>query len=208
MKKIVLVYMPMVLISFSCSNPGYYLKTTTSPKKYYAKVAVIPENFDYYWTSSFAYRALVTELMDVGFNVIERSNLQTIFDEQDMLKSGLVAEDSDKKMLSLILDKMKISEIGKMLGVDYLILVFVVPYDRRVHFGTVRFVEVKTAKVITSTTFTTQSFGEETDIIMKLVAMDILEAIKTNSTVIRNELNESNKTTKRANVDKKMKGEK
>lgn len=84
MRKLTLLV--LLLITGCTQVPTYYIKTVPSPKQDIIEIAIIPENWDTYWISSFAYRALITELMDVGFTVIESSNIVSIIDEQSSQK--------------------------------------------------------------------------------------------------------------------------
>ncbi len=169
MKKFYLILITFLILANCAPAPKYYIKTVPNPSRYFSKIAVIPENWDTFWISSFAYRALITELMDVGFNVIERSNLEAILGEQQLQQSGLIEikEDKNVNFQTYTLDKNKITEIGRLLGVNNLILVYIVPTGRKIHLGTVRLVDVETGKVLTSTTFVAPFNGEDTDIVMK-----------------------------------------
>ena len=86
MLKKIIYFITILIFCSSCvqSPPNYYIKTSVTPKASNTynenlKVAVISENIDSCWVSSVTHRALITELMDVGFTVIERSNLEKIF---------------------------------------------------------------------------------------------------------------------------------
>ena len=49
----------LVLFLIGCEpRHSYYIKTVVSPKKTITNIAVIPENWDTYWISSFAYRSI------------------------------------------------------------------------------------------------------------------------------------------------------
>ena len=194
----------LILLTNCTFHSKYYIKTVTSPRKYYSKIAVIPENFDTYWISSFAYRALITELMDVGFSVIERSNIESVLDERKLQVSGLTGSDREHSVLTHTLDKGSIAELGKLLGVNNLVLVYIVPTGRRIHLGAVRLVEVETGRVITSTTFVARTTGEDTDVVMKQVALDIVDALKSQKTIIHNDLFGGDPTT---NNKRRIKGD-
>ena len=90
MKKLILLSILMLIVS--CSTQRYYIKTSVSPESN-IKVAIINENSDYWWATSVSYRVLITELMDVGFKVIERTNLETLIKEQKLSSSGLSNND-------------------------------------------------------------------------------------------------------------------
>ncbi len=166
----------------------YYIKTVPSPKEQIATVAVIPENWDTYWISSFAYRALITELMDVGFTVVERSNLMSILNEQELQQSGLTKENETQNFETRTLDKTSIAKLGEMLGVDKLVLIYVVPSERKLNMATIRLVDVETGKILTSTTVLTLNSGQDADIIMKQVALDIASVIENQEKIVRDEL--------------------
>lgn len=190
MKKLHIILIAFFILDNCAPTPKYYIKTVPSPPRYFSKIAVIPENWDTYWISSFSYRALITELMDVGFNVIERSNLEAILGEQQLQQSGLIEikEDKNVNFQTYTLDKNKITEIGRLLGVNNLILVYIVPTGRKIHLGTVRLVDVETGKVLTSTTFVAPFDGEDTDVVMKQISLDIVSTLKSKSRVIHNNL--------------------
>ncbi|MFX0139539.1 MAG: CsgG/HfaB family protein [Candidatus Hodarchaeota archaeon] len=193
MKKLYIILIAFLILANCAPKPKYYIKTVPTPPRYFSKIAVIPENWDTYWISSFSYRALITELMDVGFNVIERSNLEAILGEQKLQQSGLIEtkEDQSVNFQTYTLDKNKIAEIGRLLGVNNLILVYVVPTGRKIHLGTVRLVDVETGKVLTSTTFVAPFNGEDTDVVMKQISLDIVLALRSKSRVIHNNLFDS-----------------
>jgi len=190
MRKIMITLIMMVLFTgCATQRSNYYIKTVPTPKKPISNIAIIPENWDSYWISSFAYRALITELMDVGFNVIERSNLESIIEEQELQQSGLIkGEEESKSFETRTLDKTSIAKLGEMLGVEKLILIYVVPSGRQLHMATIRLVDVETAKILSSTTVITPDNGQDADIIMQQVAIDIVEVINNNETIVRNKL--------------------
>ena len=140
MKKLILLSILMLIVS--CSTQKYYIKTSVSPESN-IKVAIINENIDSWWVSSISYRVLITELMDAGFKVIERTNLENIIKEQKLTSSGLSTSENEndetsKNYISSILDKNSIKEIGNMLGVDKLIITYVVPNrDRKIGICTI-----------------------------------------------------------------------
>ncbi len=182
----------VVLSFFGCSPSriDFYIKTVPTEKNYIASVAVIQENWDNFWVSSIAYRALITELMDVGFKVVEMENLDIILDEQRRQYSGLVDEDendNDSKDTGF-LNKTTISEIGKMLGVQYIVPIYVVPSGRKINMATLRLVSVETGEIVTSTTIATPTLGRDVDIVMKQVALDIGESFTKNEKIIRAKL--------------------
>ena len=191
MKKLIVILGTLLACSgcFTVKSK-YYVKTVPSPARFYSEVAVIPENWDSYWISSFSHRALITELMDAGFVVIERSNIEMTVKEKQSDTKGKVKTDDDGTTYFEFhtLDKTSISELGVKLGVKHLILVYVVPTGRKVHMGTIRLVDVATAKVITSTTFIAPFKGEDAAIVMRQVALDIVDVLRSKAKIIRNSL--------------------
>lgn len=184
----------LILSFFSCSPSriDFYIKTVPTQKNYIASVAVIQENWDNFWISGIAYRALITELMDVGFKVVEMENLDIILDEQRRQYSGLVDDNDDENIKDSedtgFLNKTTISEIGNMLGVKYLIPIYVVPTGRKVNMATLRLVSVETGEVITSTTIATPTLGRDVDVVMKQVALDMGESFTKSEKIIRAQL--------------------
>ena len=76
-----------------------------------------------------------------------------------------------------------------MLGVDKLIITYVVPNrDRKIGICTIRLVEVFSGEILTSTTVFAPMEGRNIDVIMKQVANDMMEAYKTGKRIIRNKL--------------------
>ena len=192
MKKLILILLPILFTS--CSTHNYYIKTSVSPYSN-IKVAIINENIDSWWVSSVSYRVLITELMDVGFKVIERTNLENVIKEQKLTASGLLNypdnenDEITSNPTSSVLDKNTIKEIGNMLGVDKLIITYVVPnINRKIGICTIRLVDVFSGEILTSTTVFAPMKGNEVDVIMKQVANDIMEAYTTKKRIIRNKL--------------------
>ena len=194
MKKVLLL---LVLFFVGCASnrTNYYMKTSVSPDSN-LKVAVINENADTWWVSSVAYRVLITELMHVGFKVIERTNLEHIIKEQKLtntigrsLKETEDSNESTEMYITSTLDKNTIKEIGSMLGVDKLIVTYVVPNrGHKVTFCTIRLIDVYSGEVLTSTTIYSPMEGTSVDIIMKQAAYDIMQSYKTGKNIIRNKL--------------------
>ena len=58
----------VLLIILGCAPaPGkYYIKTVYTPSKIITKVAIIPENLDTYWVSSFSYIDLMIESEEIA----------------------------------------------------------------------------------------------------------------------------------------------
>lgn len=186
------VFIVLILTIYGCTTTrvDYYIKTVPSEKNYITSVALIQENWDNFWISGITYRALITELMDVGFRVIEMENLDKILKEQKRQYSGLVDDKGDKDEINDtgFLNKTTISELGKMLGVEYLIPIYVIPTGRKVNMATVRLVSVETGEVITSTTIVTPTLGRDVDIVMKQVALDMGESFTEHKKVLRSKL--------------------
>jgi len=193
-----IIFLCILFIGCGGTRVDYYIKTVPNPSKYFASVSVIQENWDSYWTSGVAYRALITELMDVGFKVVEMENLDIILDEQRRQYSGLVEENKEKKDTkdTRFLNKTTISELGKMLGVEYLIPIYIVPTGRKVNMATMRLVSVETGEVVTSTTIATPALGKDVDTIMKQVALDMAESFSSGKKITRNSLFGSNNIIK------------
>ena len=197
MKKIYFVLLLSIFIINCAPQHHFYLKTVVNPSHSKVKVAVLPENWDYYWVSAFAYRSLITELMDVGFKVIERSNLVSILNEQKLQNSGLVEDRENFLYETRTLDRIKIAKLGKLLGVDKLVLIYVVPSGRKLNMATIRMVDVESSVVLTSTTVIIPTKGEDVDVIMKQVASDIAESIRTRKKIIRRKLFGENQNRKK-----------
>jgi hypothetical protein len=210
MKKCITIIVLLIILGCAPAPGKYYIKTVYTPSKIITKVAIIPENLDTYWVSSFSYRALITELMHVGFTVIERSNLTEIVDELKLQGSGLIKQtkdELDEGFETRTLDKEAIAKIGEVLGVEHLVLTYFVPSGRKLHMATIRLVEVETAIILSSTTvITPDNGGEKTDIIMKQVAMDMVQVVDNKKTIIRDELfGSENSNTPMVNI--RLKGD-
>ena len=132
-KNSILIVFLLSIIGCYNQRLDYYIKTVPPPESHIASVALIQENWDNFWISGITYRALITELMDVGFKVVEMENLDIILDEQKRQYSGLVEENAELVGETGFLNKTSIARIGKMLGVDYLIPVYVIPTGRKVN---------------------------------------------------------------------------
>ena len=152
-----------------CSSSNFYLKSVAAKDvKITAnmKIAVIPENRYWLDVSNFLPRALVTEFMDLGFTVLERSQLEEVFKELKLNASGAVSEaeknKSEQDWSGAILDKTSIKKIGELLGVDALLVTYIVPTrDDGISKATFRLVDVQTAQVLFSTTFINSSGGKK-----------------------------------------------
>ena len=94
-----------------------------------------------------------------------------------------------KKLLDVGEDKNTIKEIGNMLGVDKLIVTYVVPNrNLKISLCTIRLVDVFTGEVLTSTTVYAPLNGGSVDVLMKQAANDIMEAYKSGKGIIRDKL--------------------
>lgn len=148
-----------------CTSGNFYLKTVAAKDAKITsdmKIAVIPENWYWLGVSNFLPRALVTEFMDLGFTVVERSQLEEVFKELKLDASGAVKEDEKKKTEQgtdfAILDKTSIKKLGELLGVNALLVTYIVPsYNNDVNQATFRLVDVETAQVLFSVTFINSS---------------------------------------------------
>lgn len=148
-----------------CSSGNFYLKTVAAKDAKITsdmKIAVIPENWYWLGVSNFLPRALVTEFMDLGFTVVERSQLEEVFKELKLDASGAVKEDEKRKPEQgadfAILDKTSIKKLGELLGVNALLVTYIVPtYNNDVNQATFRLVDVETAQVLFSVTFINSS---------------------------------------------------
>ena len=195
-KNIVITFI-IALFSMSCYQApnDYYIKTSVKPSIKAIKVAVISENKDSFFVTSAAHRVLITELLDVGFTVIERNNLDQIIKEQWISSEITSNNNQDEITKEYVLDKELISKIGKMLGVDKLILVYVIPdAGNKISLSTIRMVETSTAEVITSTTIHAPLQGKDIDLLMKQAAVDMMYAYKNGIKVVRNKLSAAHYT--------------
>ncbi|MBU2573537.1 MAG: CsgG/HfaB family protein [Elusimicrobia bacterium] len=149
-----------------CSPGNFYLKTVAAKDAKITsdiKIAVIPENWYWLGVSNFLPRALITEFMDLGFTVVERAQLEEVFQELKLNASGAVKDEekkkSDKGLDFAVLDKTSIKKIGELLGVNALLVSYIVPsYNENVvNQATFRLVDVETAQVLFSVTFINSS---------------------------------------------------
>lgn len=159
---ILIVSVLPVLCLQGCSTGNFYLKTVAAKDATISsdmKIAVIPENWYWLGVSNFLPRALVTEFMDLGFTVVERSQLEEVFKELRFGASGATQEENaqkqDKGMSFAVLDKTSIKKVGEMLGVNALLISYIVPGNNEnvVSQATFRLVDVETAQVLFSVTF-------------------------------------------------------
>ena len=172
-----------------CSSGNFYLKTVAAKDAKITsniKIAVIPENWYWLGVSNFFPRALVTEFLDLGFTVVERSQLEEVFKELKLSASGAVKE--DEKTANApgvdfgVLDKTSIKKIGDLLGVNAILLTYIVPtMDDEVSKATFRLVDVETAQVLFSITFINSSDKDNGKKILKpggaVPTKKIIEAI-------------------------------
>ncbi len=199
MKKISIIVAFILICSLPINSRGadpgdIYIKTTVAPKTTKLKIAVIPENWDPYWVSSYSWRALITELMDAGFTVVERSNLEAVMKELYFQNTGMVSEskgsDESRNFNFQTLDRNDIKKLGEMLGVDALLMVYVIPSSEQLKsilLATFRMVDVQSGKVLTSTTVSVKE-GIRVDIILKKVAIDIATSMKSGKRVISDDI--------------------
>lgn len=166
--KLLLLSVSFLSLGFlqGCTTSNFYLKTVAAKDAKISsdiKIAVIPENWYWLGVSNFLPRALITEFMDLGFTVVERSQLEEVFKELKLGASGAVKEKESKKLDKGgdfgILDKTSIKKVGEMLGVNALLISYIVPgYNQNiVNQATFRLVDVETAQVLFSVTFINSS---------------------------------------------------
>lgn len=118
-----------------CATQNFYMKTVKSKNAQITnniKIAIIPENWYWVGTPNFLPRALITEFLDLGFIVVERSQLEKIFSEVKLDLSGAVKDIQTKERISQgvdfgVLDKTSIKKAGELLGVDALLMTYIVP---------------------------------------------------------------------------------
>ena len=164
-KTLVVLLLPLLC---GCVAGGPYMRTvrnTEAVLKPYKKVAVLPEYTGA--TEQFITEGLITELISLDFDVVERTNIASILSESKMRMSGMtqsqrnklikagedLEEDDEYEGLGF-LDQKALKEIGKLLGVDAIIFVYVIPtWNGEVSRGTFRFVDTNTGLVVFSTTF-------------------------------------------------------
>ncbi|MHB0996669.1 MAG: CsgG/HfaB family protein [Elusimicrobiales bacterium] len=165
-----LILLGLSFLSFGflqgCTSGNFYLKTVAAKDAKITsdiKIAVIPENWYWLGVSNFLPRALITEFMDLGFTVVERAQLEEVFQELKLGASGAVKEEEAKKpekgLDFGVLDKASIKKVGEMLGVNALLVSYIVPsYNENVvNQATFRLVDVETAQVLFSVTFINSS---------------------------------------------------
>ena len=122
-------------------------------------------------------------------NTSSSNHYGILIEEQSLQQSGLIkGEEESKSFETRTLDKTSIAKLGQMLGVEKLLLIYVVPSGRQLHMATIRLVDVETAKILSSTTVITPDTGQDVDIIMQQVAIDIVEVINNKETIVRNKL--------------------
>jgi len=179
---VVLSFVTLVVFLSGCATQKFYMKTIKSKNTQITnniKIAVIPENWYWVGTPNFLPRALITEFLDLGFTVVERSQLERIFSEVKLDLSGAVKDEQTKRKTAEgiefgVLDKTSIKKTGELLGVDALLITYIVPtYDDNIDKATFRLVNSETAQVLFSITV----INNKTDI----VAVDkIIETISAN----------------------------
>ena len=168
-----------------CSS-NFYLKTVAAKDAKITsdiKIAVIPENWYWLGVSNFLPRALITEFIDLGFTVVERSQLEEVFQELKLHSSGAVKEDEKKKpgqgVDIAVLDKTSIKKLGELLGVNALLVSYIVPtYNNDVDQATFRLVDVETAQVLFSVTFINSSSDKTKLIVAPVGAIPTRRVIK------------------------------
>lgn len=174
-KKFFIVF--FVCSVLGCVSPGtgkFYMKTVKAKNANITnnvKIAVLPENW--YWTgvSNFLPRALITEFLDLGFEVVERTQLERLFEEMKLDYSGAVKDRKEARMEGgnfETLDKTSLKKMGELLGVNALLITYIVPTfsssmkssdkgaewssGESISQATFRLVDIETAKVLFSIT--------------------------------------------------------
>lgn len=177
------------VLLFGCAATGkFYMKTVKSKNaqiKNTIRIAVIPENWYWLGTPNFLPRALITEFLDLGFQVVERSQLETIFRELKLDASGIV-KDEDKKSIAPqgvnlgILDKTSIKKIGELLGVDAILVSYIVPtYSDGIAKATFRLVNTETAEVLFSITIINATeYPASTQLLIKSISSNIKQLLE------------------------------
>ncbi|MFH1958352.1 MAG: hypothetical protein ABIJ15_07755 [bacterium] len=158
------------LLLSGCATPQrFYMKTVRLSNAEITtkmKIAVVPENWYWLGSPNFLPRALITEFLELGFVVIERSQLENILKEVKLdltgiTKKGEETEASKKGVDFGILDKTTIKKIGEILGVDAILVTYIVPtIGDNIDKATFRLVDVETSKVLFSTTFINRKQAE------------------------------------------------
>jgi len=159
MKKLLILIM---VLFYACAPAGnkYFLKVVKNKDVNFTanlKIAVIPENWDPTGISGFVPRALITEFLDMGFTVIERSQLEKILSESKPRQIDITKEEKPlppPMRKSPVLDRDTIKKIGQSLGVDALLLTYIIPdYSMKtISRASIRLVDVETASVLFSIT--------------------------------------------------------
>jgi len=192
-----------ILAGCSSSIKTVVKKDIISSKKY-KNVAVIPFNGPMPKVGEALADSFIVEVMDIGFDVIERSQLDKILEEQKISTTGLI-------------DTETVHQIGKIAGVDMIVLggfhcrkeenktvvarhrpILRRPIGRRMHVLvpkrqivgikiednlvfdeiSVRFVDVETGKVVVSSILKKKILADEIDDCISKIASSIKEKIK------------------------------
>ena len=181
-----------LLLSGCGPTRNFYMKTVVSPSSVVntkMKIAIIPENWYWLGSPNFFPRALITELLDIGFEVIERTQLEKVLGETVLEQQGVTKEEKQNKAKEVqkgmdisILDKNSIKKLGELLGVDAFLLTYIIPNQNgNIDQATFRLVDIRTGKVMFSTTFVNSNTStDEISIerLLPIVAEHIKEIIK------------------------------
>lgn len=178
----ILSFLFFSLVLSSCGpTHNFYMKSVVSPSAVIntkMKIAIIPENLYWLGSPNFFPRALITELLDIGFEVIERTQLEKILGETVLEQKGVTKGDTQKGRDVSILDKNSIKKLGELLGVDALLITYIIPnHNDNIAKATFRLVDIQTGKVIFSTTFVNRATGSDEVSIEKLLPI-VAEHIK------------------------------
>ena len=141
MRKILILFL---LVSFTgCATSPYI--TTNAVKsidiKKYSRIAIIPFGEDVLNLRNSVSEALITEFLGMGFDVVERSQLNAVLKELKLNTSGAITVDDAK-------------EIKKLLNIDAMLVGSVVmksPYS--VYTISLRFIDISSGEILWSSTY-------------------------------------------------------
>ncbi len=108
MKKLFNLILSLTVLS-GCASPMKTVKHANFSMKSYRKAAVMRFEGNRPSIGNSLAETFITDVMDIGFDVVERSQLKKILKEQQVGLSG-------------IMDNETIHSVGKILGVDILVL--------------------------------------------------------------------------------------
>src|SRR3989339_1998275 len=194
-----LIMFLFVILFIGCvTTPKFYMKTVKSENAQInnnIKIAVIPENWYWIGSPNFLPRALITEFLDLGFTVVERSQLEGIFKEIKLDLSGAVKDEKTKERVQGIdfgtLDKTSIKKAGELLGVDALLITYIIPtYYDGIDKATFRLVKTENAEVLLSITLiNSQESPISVKTIIDTISSNIRQLLDGENKIINNEAN-------------------